>query len=51
MTLPDDKATARPDCSTAGKGFARTDKSKIVSEDCAQPQGQGKGFAKTDPGE
>lgn len=41
---------AGPDCSSAGKGFARTDGSDIVAEDCAMPDGPGKGFAKSDPG-
>ncbi|MDR3590493.1 MAG: hypothetical protein P4N41_12640 [Negativicutes bacterium] len=44
VTAPD------PDCSSAGKGFARTDGSDIVAEDCAMPDGPGKGFAKSDPG-
>ncbi|MEG6584718.1 hypothetical protein [Dendrosporobacter sp. 1207_IL3150] len=36
------------DCSTAGKGFARTDSNDIAPEDCALPDGPGKGFAKTE---
>jgi hypothetical protein len=38
-------------CSTAGKGFARTENSDIVAEDCAMPDGPGKGYAKTDSGQ
>ena len=46
-----DKADSKPDCSTAGKGFARTENSDIVAENCALPDNLAKGFAKTDSGE
>ena len=36
------------DCSSAGKGFARTDGSEIAAENCPLPSGQDKGFARTD---
>jgi hypothetical protein len=51
MTNKDNKADKKPDCSTAGKGFARTETSDIVAENCALPDGPGKGYAKTDSGE
>lgn len=36
-----------PDCSTAGKGFARTENSDIASESCGLPA---RGFGNTDFG-
>lgn len=36
-------------CNNVGKGFAITGDSDIAAENCALPQGPGKGFAKTDP--
>lgn len=36
-------------CSTAGKGYARTENSNIVAEDCACP-GKGTGFGRADFG-
>lgn len=50
MTVKDNTIGTTPDCSTAGKGFARTDTTDIASEDCAMPDGPGKGFAKADFG-
>ena len=37
----------KQDCSTAGSGFARTDRTKIAPEDCGSPK---RGFAQTDFG-
>ncbi|GMB01006.1 hypothetical protein [Pelosinus sp. IPA-1] len=37
----------KPDCSTAGKGFARTENCHTASEDCCLPFG---GFGNTDFG-
>jgi hypothetical protein len=37
----------KPDCSTAGMGFARTDKCKIAPENCCRPS---RGFGNTDFG-
>lgn len=37
-----------PDCSTAGKGFARTENRDIASESCGLPA---RGFGKTDFGQ
>jgi hypothetical protein len=51
MPTKDSKADKKPDCSTAGKGFARTEASHIAAENCALPDGPGKGYAKTDSGE
>ena len=39
--------TKNSDCSTAGKGFARSEANDIVSENCLLPNGSGKGYAKT----
>lgn len=36
---------ATKDCSTAGMGYAKTDKNNIAPEDCQNPK---KGFAQTD---
>jgi len=49
MNIMNDTDKKVMDCSTAGKGFARTENNGIVAEDCALPQGQGKGYAKSDP--
>lgn len=38
------------DCSTSGKGFARTEENNIAPENCGCFSGAGKGFAKTDFG-
>lgn len=51
MTDAVKKETVERDCSTAGKGFARTEGSDVVAEDCALPDGQGKGFAKSEAGQ
>lgn len=36
------------DCSSAGKGFARTEGSDIVAENCPIPSGQDKCYARTE---
>lgn len=46
MTTKKHEETA-PDCSTAGKGFARTEDSTIASESCGLPS---RGFGTTDFG-
>lgn len=38
---------AQLDSSSVGKGFARTESTRIASEDYLNPNGHGKGFAKT----
>jgi hypothetical protein len=39
------------DCSSAGKGFARTEGTDIAAENCPLPPAQGKGFARTEEDE
>nr|WP_092072538.1 hypothetical protein [Dendrosporobacter quercicolus]NSL48526.1 hypothetical protein [Dendrosporobacter quercicolus DSM 1736]SDM43528.1 hypothetical protein SAMN04488502_104235 [Dendrosporobacter quercicolus] len=48
MSEQDSKKKKIVDCSSAGKGFARTDDSDIAPENCPLPPGQAKGFARTE---
>lgn len=47
MTEKDSRKEKVVDCSSAGKGFARTDDCDIAPENCPLPSGQAKGFART----
>jgi len=47
MTINKNSEENKPDCSTAGKGFARTEDCHTASEDCCLPKG---GFDNTDFG-
>lgn len=51
MVDSNNKGEKTVDCRSAGKGFARTEGSDIVAENCPLPSNQAKGFARTEDNE